>query len=48
MGSSYVWSRLQALSHSKQGQVVLFSSIAIALYGYDQVRSSTLLQISAY
>ncbi|EOD50893.1 putative mfs monosaccharide transporter protein [Neofusicoccum parvum UCRNP2] len=36
MGSSYVWSRLKSLSHSKPAQVVLFSSTAIALYGYDQ------------
>ncbi|KAL0260345.1 hypothetical protein SLS55_004031 [Diplodia seriata] len=33
---SYLWSRLKSLSHSKQAQVVLFSSTAIALYGYDQ------------
>lgn len=38
MGSSYLVSRLKSLTHSKQAQVVLFSSTAIALYGYDQVR----------
>lgn len=36
--ASYLLSQLNALSHSKQAQVVLFSSTAIALYGYDQVR----------
>ncbi|OJD35188.1 mfs monosaccharide transporter [Diplodia corticola] len=33
---SFVGSRLRSLGHSKQAQVVLFSSTAIALYGYDQ------------
>ncbi|KAF4537525.1 Sugar/inositol transporter [Lasiodiplodia theobromae] len=33
---SYLLSQIRSLSRSKQAQVVLFSSTAIALYGYDQ------------
>lgn len=35
--------RLKSFYNDKKQQVVLFSSTAIALYGYDQVHSSLVL-----